>query len=168
MSILDGTIMLYYPSLTAFYALGDVLSQSQQDLPFTMSAVLAPILGDATTASFAVTHGSMDCAGGQESLGLQVSIFSFLFTLKGHCLQVLHLGQFQKLNLILPAICMGRCPPAPEVMPGAFQPLAPAQAHWARCMNLHSCGLRMQSQLSSNDQWACSAPAPPGASFLAL
>ena len=92
MSILDGTIMLYYPSLTAFYALGDVLSQSQQDLPFTMSAVLAPIPDDATTASFAVTRGSMDCAGGQESLGLQVSLIFLLFALKGHYLQVLCLG----------------------------------------------------------------------------
>ena len=69
-----------------------------------MSAMLAPIPDNATTASFAVTRGSMDCAGGQESLGLQVSFIFLLFALKGHYLQVLCLGQFRKLNLILLAI----------------------------------------------------------------
>ena len=73
-----------------------------------MGAVRAPMLGNATTAGCAAACVSMDCAGGQESLGLQVSLFSFLFTLKGHYLQVLCLGRSQKLNLILPAISMGR------------------------------------------------------------
>ena len=73
-----------------------------------MGAVLAPMLGDATTTSCAAVHVSMDCAGGQESLGLQVSLFSFLFALKGHYLQVLHLGQSRKLNLTLSAISIER------------------------------------------------------------
>jgi len=72
-----------------------------------MVAVLAPMLGDATIAGCAATRVSMDCAGGRESLGLQVSLFSFLFALKGHYLQVLHLRQSQNLNLILLAISMG-------------------------------------------------------------
>ena len=73
-----------------------------------MSAVLTPIPDDATTASFAVTRGSMDCAGGQESLGLQVSLIFLIFALKGHYLQVLCLGRSRKLNLILLAIFV-RC-----------------------------------------------------------
>ena len=71
--------------------------------------MLTPISDNATTASFAVTRGSMDCAGGQESLGLQVSLIFLLFALKGHYLQVLHLERSRKLNLTLPAISIERC-----------------------------------------------------------
>ena len=46
--------------------------------------------------------------GGQESLGLQVSLIFLLFTLKGHYLQVLHLGRSRKLNLALLAISTER------------------------------------------------------------
>jgi len=119
--------------------------------------MFAPLLNDTNTAGCAATRGSMDCAGGQESLGLQVSPFSLslglqvspLFfsihpegasstgSLSGTIPEVEpdFTGNFYGTLFTSTWSDRGNLP-APDVMTEASQPLTPMQVLLTCCVNL--------------------------------